>query len=209
MMTNRQSRRRARTRARLIQAAREIIAERGYHEISVADITEAADLGKGTFYLYFDDKAHITREVILDGFTGLARQVMARKDEMPKLEWFRTSLHAIYAYAEGNRDLFAIMLGEKGALEFAQLAREYLAQITQESLETAGILAEEDMGCTPAMLAQFITGALAQLVLWWSEDTRGFSAGAMADISYELFRNGLPVAAHSEYQSELEDRRTD
>jgi AcrR family transcriptional regulator len=209
-MAGRQSRRRARTRARLIQAAREVIAERGYHEITVADITEAADLGKGTFYLYFDDKANITREVILEGFTGLARQVMARKDEMPKLEWFHESLHAIYVYAEGNRDLFAIMLGEKGALEFAQLAREYLAQVAQDALEDADVLPEDVTYCSPAMLAQFVTGALAQLVLWWSEDTRGLSAGAMADLSYNLFRNGLPVmAADSELHIELQHRRAD
>ncbi len=44
-----------RTRARLIEAAREVFAERDYLATSAADIAERAGVSLGTFYQYFED----------------------------------------------------------------------------------------------------------------------------------------------------------
>jgi AcrR family transcriptional regulator len=55
----RRKRHAAETRSCLIQSALQLIAERGYPDVTVADITEAADVGKGTFYNYFQSKEHI------------------------------------------------------------------------------------------------------------------------------------------------------
>ena len=49
-------RRRARTRHKLIAAAREFLSEPGYAERSIAEITEAADVGLGSFYNHFESK---------------------------------------------------------------------------------------------------------------------------------------------------------
>ena len=43
------SRKRARTRAELLAAARQVFAARGYHDASIAEITQLADVGVGTF----------------------------------------------------------------------------------------------------------------------------------------------------------------
>lgn len=56
----------ARTRRRLLAAAEELFAERGYHEASIVKITEAAGVAQGTFYLYFAGKKDIFTEVVLD-----------------------------------------------------------------------------------------------------------------------------------------------
>lgn len=56
---NRRERHRAETRERLYSAALELFAERGFLETTVEDITEAADVGKGTFFNYFPTKEHI------------------------------------------------------------------------------------------------------------------------------------------------------
>jgi AcrR family transcriptional regulator len=55
-----------RTRRNLIEAAERIFAELGYHEASIVKITEAAGVGQGTFYLYFESKRAIFDEVVLD-----------------------------------------------------------------------------------------------------------------------------------------------
>ena len=54
---------RARTRARLTQAALHLMSERGIKATSVSEIAAAADLANGTFYLYFRDKAEIAAVV--------------------------------------------------------------------------------------------------------------------------------------------------
>ena len=56
---NRRERHRAEIRERIFRAALELFAERGYLETTVEDITEAADVGKGTFFNYFPTKEHV------------------------------------------------------------------------------------------------------------------------------------------------------
>lgn len=56
---SRSTRRRERSRAALIDAAREIMSVKGVDATTIADITEAADLGFGTFYNHFKSKDEI------------------------------------------------------------------------------------------------------------------------------------------------------
>lgn len=55
----RRERRRVEIHDRLYSAALQLFAERGYLETTVEDITEAADVGKGTFFNYFPTKEHV------------------------------------------------------------------------------------------------------------------------------------------------------
>ncbi len=55
-----------RTRQALIEAAEQIFAELGYQDASVSKITEAAGVGQGTFYLYFESKLEIFEELVED-----------------------------------------------------------------------------------------------------------------------------------------------
>jgi AcrR family transcriptional regulator len=56
---DRRQRRSAETRERLFRAALDLFAKTGFAETTVEDITEAADVGKGTFFNYFPGKDHI------------------------------------------------------------------------------------------------------------------------------------------------------
>lgn len=55
----RRERRTAETRERLFRSALDLFARKGFTETTVEDITEAADVGKGTFFNYFPSKDHI------------------------------------------------------------------------------------------------------------------------------------------------------
>src|SRR5438309_242408 len=56
---DRRQRRSAEIRERLFHAALKLFAEKGFAETTVEDITNAADVGKGTFFNYFPSKDHI------------------------------------------------------------------------------------------------------------------------------------------------------
>lgn len=58
----RRERRKEETRQRIIQAALSLLSEKPYDEITVEDITERADVAKGTFFHYFPNK-----ELVLSG----------------------------------------------------------------------------------------------------------------------------------------------
>jgi AcrR family transcriptional regulator len=51
-------------RAQLVAAARDVFGGKGYHAATVDDITRAAGVAKGTFYLYFDEKREIYYELV-------------------------------------------------------------------------------------------------------------------------------------------------
>ena len=57
--TGRRERRRVETHERLFRAALKLFAEKGFAATTVEDITETADVGKGTFFNYFPSKEHV------------------------------------------------------------------------------------------------------------------------------------------------------
>jgi AcrR family transcriptional regulator len=79
---SRTARRQAQTRADLIQAAREIIAESGIEALRVSDVTTRADVAFGTFYNQFKTKDDIVEAVVAETIVGLAQSV----EESPEFD---------------------------------------------------------------------------------------------------------------------------
>ena len=59
LLHSRRERRSAELRERIFRAALALFGKKGYAETTIEDITEAADVGKGTFFNYFPSKEHI------------------------------------------------------------------------------------------------------------------------------------------------------
>jgi AcrR family transcriptional regulator len=57
------SRKGVQTRARLLDAAKQVFEERGFLEARISDIAERAGVSHGAFYHYFDSKEQVFREV--------------------------------------------------------------------------------------------------------------------------------------------------
>jgi AcrR family transcriptional regulator len=84
---SRRLRRSAELRDRLFRAALSLFAKKGYAETTVEDITEAADVGKGTFFNYFPSKEHILTafgEMQLAKLDAIVRE--AQQSELPMRE---------------------------------------------------------------------------------------------------------------------------
>jgi len=83
------SRRRLRTRARLIDAARRIIAERGGIEaVPIAEITEAADVAIGSFYNHFPSREALLEEVVSETLKAHGRKLDALAAEIADIAEF-------------------------------------------------------------------------------------------------------------------------
>jgi AcrR family transcriptional regulator len=85
-LTGRRERHRAETRERLFRAALTLFAQRGYQETTVEAITEAADVGKGTFFNYFPTKEHVLATFGDERIAAIERAVAeTRKQKGPIL----------------------------------------------------------------------------------------------------------------------------
>lgn len=89
---------------RLIDAARKLIAERGFTDVGIAEITAAADLGTGTFYNYFSSREQLLAAVAEDSMDkvgdALDRDVSGLEDPA---EAFASSLRHLVRYALTDR----------------------------------------------------------------------------------------------------------
>src|SRR6516162_76589 len=89
--TSRRERRSLELRERLFRSALDLFALKGFAETTVEDITEAADVGKGTFFNYFPSKDHI---LVAFGEMQLAKLEAAiaevRRTNKPTSEFLRS-----------------------------------------------------------------------------------------------------------------------
>jgi AcrR family transcriptional regulator len=75
MELTRHQHQRTRTRNLLVFAARELVQERGYENISIQDVTRRAEVGTGTFYNYFQTKQQVFEAVLSDFRHCFAQEV--------------------------------------------------------------------------------------------------------------------------------------
>jgi AcrR family transcriptional regulator len=74
-------RRQQRTRAQLTRAAASIIADKGVDGLRLREVTDAADVGFGSFYNYFGSKEDLVDAVVLDLMSTLATTLIAHVAE--------------------------------------------------------------------------------------------------------------------------------
>ncbi len=105
--SGRRERHRTETRDRLYRAAMDLFARRGFLETTVEDITEAADVGKGTFFNYFPTKEHILAEFGGERVAAVQRALdKARATKGPVMEVIRE----LAGNAAGQSDKSAALL---------------------------------------------------------------------------------------------------
>jgi AcrR family transcriptional regulator len=87
-LRSRQQRRTGATQLKLVEAARAVFAERGLDLTTIDDITERADVGKGTFYYHFKSKEGLIREMmkgVLEELVAAMHKRCEGIDDLPTL----------------------------------------------------------------------------------------------------------------------------
>lgn len=120
----------AATRKKLIDAAELLFGERGFHATGVSDITRSAGVAQGTFYLYFESKEAIFRELVrhLSHELRLALQ-QAGEGLDERLEVEEAGLRAFIGFAARHRNLYRIVF-ESQFID-PELFRWYYERIAQ------------------------------------------------------------------------------
>lgn len=98
----------------IFETAVKIFAERGYHHTSVKDITEAAQISVGTFYLYFKNKEDLF-EKLYDEMEQLINRIKSfayeQQTEIAAVRFANVIAASIWTYHK-YKDLSRIMLIE-------------------------------------------------------------------------------------------------
>jgi len=166
-------RRSSELRERLFRAALTLFGKKGYAETTVEDITEAADVGKGTFFNYFPSKEHI-----LLGFAQmqLARLEIVvgeiRKSSLPMKKGLRGLVHRMTEAPIQNPAVVRALLQ---AHLSSQVVREEMFRLHREHQKLIGGLLRrgqeqgEVRGDLPAEeIAQVLRQTIFGTLLFWS-----------------------------------------
>lgn len=119
-----------RNRARLLTAAREVFAQRGF-DATLDDIAHHAGLGTGTAYRHFPNKQAIAAEVLTDATEQIvtdAREALAITDPWLALVTFFERTAARQAR---DRGLYETLTGQGNYEEQARIWPEIIAAVTQ------------------------------------------------------------------------------
>ena len=188
----RHERRRLQTRKQLMQSTLELVLEKGYDAISIQDITDRADLGRGTFYIHFKDKEEVVWTAFRDLFQELEQEAHKQLDRlMPQVEYY--GLLNIFRHAEKNRDLYRVMFGGRGSAALMGRAQDFLAEAFLYDIRNTPEPPEVNFNIPEEVEAQILVGVISRLLTWWLETSNTYSAEQMAAMTYEaLYRKAPP-----------------
>ncbi len=138
----RKEREKRRRREEILAAARGLFFEKGYQLTTVEEIAEAAEISKGTVYLYFASKDELYVSVILEGFEELERRlVSAVESGAPSQERIAAIFSIFIDHCLNHREYFRLtqyFLSESVRENLPQEMRETIDDHSRELLELAG-----------------------------------------------------------------------
>jgi AcrR family transcriptional regulator len=183
-------------RRQLMEVASRLFAEHGYHPTSVAEIVDAAAVGKGVFYWYFDSKEEVFLEILRTAQLDLRRRQLRAiegvDDPVLRIEagiragvlWMleHPDMRRLFEFARTD-DTFAraIKAGQ------AQLVADATAQLRQAV--AGGHIPERD----PEALAHAVLGITNQLTMVYAE-TSARDPEEIADLVVSICRSGFAGA---------------
>ena len=126
-------RRQKKSQVALKQALLELIREKEFQSITVANITERADLNRGTFYLHYEDKFHMIDQIEMEVIDELKTIILDEMDGLTSLEALIRSRYEVFIHMfecfNRHHDSLEIILNTKGILSLQNHLKEFLNQI--------------------------------------------------------------------------------
>ncbi len=190
---DRRERRREEIRERLFRAALRLFAERGFMETTVEDITEAADVGKGTFFNYFRTKEHVLATFGAERLATLERAAERAKQQPVKQVLEQLAVDLISDRTENAALLRAIYAAHASCAPVRaelhkrlHIARRFLAEIFSIAQERGEIRRD----ISAAQMARVVQIVLVGITLAWALDPDSSLRGRVQQ-AWDLFLPSL------------------
>ena len=155
-------------RAQLLDAARSVYAEHGYHRASVSHIIKTAGVARGTFYNYFESKRSVFKAVlegVMDAVAGAVEPIRV-EEPIPPQVWANLDrlIRSLTTHGDVARVLFAEAAGidEEGdeALRSFYRAATMRIQTALSMGQGLGVVRDGD----PQMMARLMLGMIREPV---------------------------------------------
>ncbi|TYP69836.1 TetR/AcrR family transcriptional regulator [Paenibacillus methanolicus] len=172
-MPDRIDRRKERTRQLLHKALLELIEERGLEGITVSDLTQRAEINRGTFYLHYKDVPDMLDQSKMAFMQGLRERLMtlevdgliqkAAADETDQ------NLVDVFAFIADHADLFRLLLGPGGDSFFGDQVVRLLKEHFYDKLLPLWQLEEARLNIPSDFLIAYVSAANLGFLQHWLE----------------------------------------
>lgn len=185
-----------RTRQKILDAAEVVFGERGYEAASIVDITRAAGVAQGTFYIYFESKKAVFAELVAELGATLRRTLASAVERVDdRLEIERAGFVAFLRFVQEHKNLYRIIRQAEFVDE--ALYRDYyqrLAKGYRDGLARA-MKHGEIRKLDPDAVAFALMGIFDFLGMRWVLWENRMPPKKTIDDVFELIRAGLGLGA--------------
>ncbi len=198
-------------RQSILQAAREVFFENGFHRATVDKVAERAEVSKGTVYLYFESKETILAHLILQGLHELVRELeraYAAEEPFSAEERLRRLGQAYFRFFQREPVYYRFMMAmDRGRFQ-ETVAPEVYRQVQQASMEglnwvvraieqgiNEGVFACRDARQAAAALWATVNGALELVEHPLRRELVGMGREALYQMAVEIVIRGLQATA--------------
>jgi AcrR family transcriptional regulator len=189
---NRWEQRQQHTRHALMQAALELVVERGFEKVTVASIADRANYGRSTFYTYFPDKAAVVWALFERYMGVLDAHIVASVQHLASPQREYESWRVIFQNLAHQREFFTQMSGTEG-LPLRRMAKDFLIQQFEGHLRAGrfSLLTE----VPPEIVARVFVANMFEMVEYWLTHPE-ISIDTLVDHLFVLiFRQAVPTQA--------------
>ena len=187
---SRVERKRMEARARIISAAAALVRERGADAVTIQDITNAADVGHGSFYLHFKSKHEVLLPIMVEAAAALDRRLQAAHVDVSDPAQIMATSARIMGYGIVRDELWQWFLQHSG-LPGEDLRRTF-GTFSERDFQ-AGLDSGRFQVADPKVARMFAFGGYVSVLL------ASFSTAdpeAMIDSAVEALLRALGVEAH-------------
>ncbi len=122
-----EDRRVRRTKKLLTQALTELMQQKQVKEITVKELTDLADMNRGTFYLYYRDIFDMLESIENSLFRTL-NDILARHEKENVVREAEPILRDILAFIEENQEMVRVLLSPHGDMNFLHRLNDVLRE---------------------------------------------------------------------------------
>jgi AcrR family transcriptional regulator len=158
-------------RAQLVEVARTLFAQHGYHNLSMGQLADAAGVSKPVLYQHFSSKLDLYLALVRDAVSELETQIhKALQGTASNRDWVRAAISAYFDFVE-DRNFRLLFTAEPSTADVREIIEDALTGITQ----AVARLIAKDAGLTlPAagVLASGLLGLALNGARWWLDQDR-------------------------------------
>lgn len=151
----------------------ELMSEKSFNNITIQDISDRANVNRGTIYLHYSDKFDLLDRIMEEHINNMGNFC----ESATEMDFIESTVHCM-EYFESNYLFFSTMLESEGAPYFRN---RFLEFNIEEFKNDVDITKGKNYGQSEDVIVHFVANAYVGVVEWWLKNEMPYPPRVMAE----------------------------